>query len=78
MVEQSAKFIALGVNAQFVGEAQSDATVCQQVFDGQFQLVFISPENLLCNSRYRGMLCSSQYKTKLVAVVVDEAHCVKV
>ena len=49
MIEESAKFIALGVNAQFVGEAQSDATVCQRVFDGQFQLVFISPENLLCN-----------------------------
>ena len=78
MVEQSAKFIALGVNAQFVGEAQSDATVRLRVFDGQFQLVFISPENLLCNSRCHGMLCSSQYKIKLVAVVVDEAHCVKI
>lgn len=78
MIKQSAKFIALGVNSQFVVGAQSDATVYQRVFDGQFQLVFISPENLLCNSRYRGMLCSSQYKTKLVAVVVDEAHFVKV
>ena len=77
MIEQSAKFIALGVNAQFVGEAQTDATVRQCVIDGQFQLVFISPENLLCNAQYRSMLCSSQYKTKLVAVVVDEVHCVK-
>ena len=38
MVKQSDKFIALGVNAQFVGEAQSVATVCQRVIDGQFQL----------------------------------------
>ena len=78
MIEQSAKFTALGVNAQFVGEAQTDATVRQCIIDGQFQLVFISPENLLCNSQYRGMLCLSQYKTKLVAIVVDEADCVKV
>ena len=78
MVEQTAKFIALGVNAQFVGEAQSDATVRQRVIDGEYQLVFISPENLLCNPQYRGMLHSLQYKSKLVSVVVDEAHCVKV
>ena len=34
MVEHSAKFIALGINTEFVGEAQSDATVCQRVLDG--------------------------------------------
>ena len=44
MIEQSAKFTALGVHAQFVGEAQTDATVRQGVVDGQFHL---SPENLV-------------------------------
>jgi len=49
MVEQTAKFIAIGVNAQFVGEAQSDTTVRQRVIDQEYHSVFISPENLLCN-----------------------------
>ena len=41
------------------------------------ELVLISPENILCNSNYRNMLRSSEYRHKLVAVAVDEAHCVK-
>ena len=44
---------------------------------GQFQLVFASPEMLLCNRQCRDMLRSELYRTNLVGVAIDEAHCVK-
>ena len=78
MREQAAKFLALGIKAEFVGEEQTDFTARHRVINGDVQLVFISPENLLCNSQYRGMLRTPCYKSNLVAVAVDEAHCVKV
>jgi bloom syndrome protein len=39
--------------------------------------VYITPENLIENPLYRNMLLSKKYKEKLVALVVDEAHCIK-
>ena len=47
------------------------------VLYGKAQLVFISPEGILCNPTYREMLLNATYKKHLVALVVDEAHCVK-
>ena len=38
---------------------------------------YISPESILENHKFRGMLLTSTYKRKLVAIVVDEAHCIK-
>ena len=46
MREQTAKFSALRINAEFVGEEQTDPTARHRVINGQVQLVFISPENL--------------------------------
>ena len=77
MIDQKDKLKSRGVNAEFVGEAQTDFSVKEKVVQGKIELVFISPENILCNSSYRNMLRSSVYKDKLVAVAVDEAHCVK-
>ena len=47
------------------------------VKDGRCQLVFVSPEMLLCNRQCRAMLHSELYRENLVGVVIDEAHCVK-
>ena len=41
------------------------------------QLVLVSPESLIEVPKYRNMLLSKTYQEKLVALVVDEAHCVK-
>ena len=77
MKEQAARFSALGLSAEFVGEAQTSTEVKSKVLNGKVQLVFISPENLLCNTIYRNMLLTDHYKGLLVGVAVDEAHCVK-
>ena len=77
MMDQRAKFAALGLNAEYVGMAQDDSEVVRRVLSGDIQLLFISPESILNNKRFRFMLLSQHYKKKLVAVAVDEAHCVK-
>ena len=77
MQEQARRFTAAGIKSGFVGEAQKDPDVRQKVLDGDLNLVYISPENLINNSRYRNMLLSPRYKQSLISVVVDEAHCVK-
>ena len=77
MMDQKAKFTPRGITAEFVGESQDDPTAIKNVLRGMVQLVFISPEALLRNRTYRSMLLSSVYKQHLVALVVDEAHCVK-
>jgi len=63
--------------AEFVREVQTDPRIKLRVLRGNVQLLFISPENLLCNVAYWNMILTEQYKKSLVCVAVDEAHCVK-
>ena len=77
MMDQQQKFSLRGIRAEFVGEAQTDASVIQRVLQGNLDLLYISPENILNNTRYRSMLLSRRYKENMSALVVDEAHCVK-
>ena len=77
MVDQQAKFSPLGLTVEFVGEAQEDRDAVRRVIAGKVQLVYLSPEAILKNSVYRQMLLSEVYKKKLVAIAVDEAHCIK-
>ena len=77
MMDQKEKFTKRGITTEFVGEAQESDEAVAAVLSGRIQLVYISPESLLGNPRYRSMLLSESYKTRLRGVVVDEAHCVK-
>ena len=43
---------------------------------GLVQLLFISPESLLSNPQWREMLLLPVYQERVVALVVDEAHCI--
>lgn len=62
------------VQASFVDEKFAEIECGLEC--GSYQLVFISPETLLSNLRWRELLTSDVYKKKLVAVGIDEAHCV--
>ena len=77
MMDQQEKFVGRVIVAEFVGEAQEDKEIVLKVLEGKLQLLLISPENLLNNPKYRSMLLTSTYKKKLIALAVDEAHCVK-
>ena len=48
-----------------------------QAVKGIFQLVYFSPESLLCGRRWREQLQLEPYRSSVVAFIVDEAHCVK-
>ena len=76
MVDQKEKFLEKGLWVNFVGEGQDDDRALDAIVNGLVQLVYISPDSLLENKRYR-MLKSRNYQEKMVALVVDEAHCVK-
>lgn len=62
--------------AAFVGSEQDDMAVNDAIFKGRYQLVFISPESLIRNLRWREMLQSNVYQQNLVGLAIDEAHCV--
>ena len=48
-----------------------------KVLKGEVQLLYITPENIVRNKLYRNILLSTKYKQCLTALVVDEAHCIK-
>lgn len=76
MMDQQHKFSPMGLHTEYVCDCQ-DHGVKAKVIKGEVQLVFISPESLISNKAYRRMLFSDIYQQHLVALVVDEAHCVK-
>ena len=77
MVDQTVKYKARGLQAEYIGHSQTDVTVRERILKGEVSLVYATPEALIENYRYRSMLLSPVYQEKLVAVVVDEAHTVK-
>lgn len=77
MMDQQAKYSHLGLTTEFVGEAQLDKGVKEKIINGEVQLVYITPESTIETSKYQDMLLSPAYQDKLVALVIDEAHCVK-
>ena len=76
MMDQRQKFSSWGIAAEFVGEVQQDLNVMRAVKEGRIQLLYISPESLLRNPQWQEMLLSNVYQENIVAVVIDEAHCV--
>ena len=60
MIDQKNKFVPCGIITEYVGESQDayDPEAVERVLKGNVQLVFITPESIICNSRYRSMLLS--------------------
>ena len=61
----------------FVGKDQKDENVKEQVINGEFELVFMSPESMLRVLKYREMFRSAAYQKNLMCLAIDEAHCVE-
>lgn len=77
MIDQREKYTPKGLIAEFVGAEQIDPMVKSKVLNAEVQLVFNTPESIIENKTYRNMLLSPPYQERLVGLVVDEAHCVK-
>ena len=49
----------------------------KDVENGRFSVVYVTPDALLLNERWRSILAGPLYSTRLCAVAVDEAHVIK-
>ena len=78
MEDQVAKASGLGLKCVYLsqGDRCNDELV-QAVLAGEYQIIFLSPEVLLTELRWREMLRTEVYQNNLVGVIVDEAHCVE-
>ncbi len=77
MKDQVAKFTERRLKCAYVGEEQTDSHVKSAVVVGDYQVVYLSPESLLCVHEWREMFRSTVYHDNLIALAVDEAHCVE-
>ena len=57
-----------------IGQSSDDD---RKIMDGKYQLVYVSPEALLSKWKWRKMLLTDVYQRNLVAIIIDEAHCVR-
>ena len=76
-VDLTRRLQSKGISATYVGEQQKDWQETKRVLDGNVEIVFISPESIVHNKAFRNMLRTEAYKERMVALIVDEAHCVK-
>ena len=65
----------MGIKASFIGAGQEEANF-QQILKGEMNIVYSSPEAMLSNDQWRDMVCSRIYQESVVAVAIDEAHCI--
>lgn len=77
MKDQVAKYSSRGLKCAYIGDEQDNEIVKSGVVAGDFQLIYMSPESLLCVLKWREMFRSTVYQENLIAIVVDEAHCVE-
>eukprot|EP00058_Branchiostoma_floridae_P000817 XP_002586305.1 hypothetical protein BRAFLDRAFT_82911 [Branchiostoma floridae] len=73
MREQCDKLTSLGLTATCLG---LNAVETNDVLAGRFQFIYTSPETILNDHRFRGMLRSEAYKGRVGLIVIDEAHTV--
>ena len=80
MKDQIHSLESKGIKATFVNRdlsTDTDSSVEAALHEGQYQIVFFSPEALLCQDTWREMLQSQVYRDNVITFVVDEAHLVK-
>lgn len=75
MEDQVAFLRSLGLSAIALHDEQSEERL-KQVEKGAFTYLFASPEKMLSVERWRKLLSSEHYRKFLVAITVDEAHCI--
>ncbi len=78
MQDQVSAATAMGVSAIHITDKHATKLIVKQsVKNGEYQIVFISPEALVGGMEWRSMLATDIYANNLVAFVIDEAHCIK-
>lgn len=76
MIDQVTKLENNGVSATFLGEKQTDKSIPARIIEGEFSIVFSSPEAVLNKGPWRRCITQGVFHDNLKAVVIDEAHCI--
>ena len=75
MNDQVSHLCNLGVPAVAISDEMVPEMV-QQSLNGNYIVVFGSPECLLSTETWRGVFSSKEFNEMLVGVAIDEAHCI--
>ncbi len=75
MKDQVRSMVKRNITAIYAAEADEQAV--RDIHLGIYQLLYMSPEMLLRDEKWRDMLVCPIYQKNLMAFAVDEAHCVK-
>ena len=75
MRDQVASITAMDITATYISDKE-DVGQKQAIKNGEFQIIFISPEALII-LKWQNILPTRVYRDNLVAFVVDEAHCIQ-
>lgn len=62
--------------ATFLGSGQVDATMEDRALQGEFPVVYVTPEKMLSGNFLDRLAMLHQHKTRLSLIAVDESHCV--
>ena len=73
MQDQVRTLTLLGLKAAFVGTEQEPA-ILQDIKEGKFMFVFISPESTVESERWRSVIGNSIYQINLIGVAIDEVQ----
>ena len=65
----------MGIPAIAITNVEDPETI-QQVLNGNFIVVFGSPECLLSTHTWRGIFKCQGFTEMLIGVAIDEAHCI--
>ena len=77
MKDQVHSLEAKGVSSIYVTKNGISDSQEQMTYEGEYQIMFFSPEALVCDDTWREMIQSKVYQDNVIAFVVDEAHLVK-
>lgn len=73
MEAQVLALTSIGISACLVGSAQSDPNILKRIDDGEFSIVYCSPEYLQYNN---GHTLMNDLKERLILIAIDECHAI--
>ena len=71
MKEQVCYLRSLGYSATYIGEDEKNE---QSILQGAYTFLYCSPESIVGNDKWRGMILSEPYQRYLQLIAVDEGH----
>lgn len=74
MEDQVLSMNVSSIPACYLGSAQSDRTVFSRALNGEYRIVYVTPEFITGDD---GLNFLQKLESKLVLIGIDEAHCVR-